>query len=334
MTRHIIQHGGLEREYYVFRPSAYRETANSPVVFFLHGYGGTATGVEAEVAQGLNFYAEQHGYVMVYPQGTWFISEESAAGRQVVTSWNHISDGFDSGPAGPICTADATRYPCPPECGTCGDCGWSACHDDVGFLKSLVQTVTAEFAVDQARVFIGGFSNGAMMANRIACEAAELFAGVALLGGRLEPGFECTPTRKIPLLQVNGGADTTVPHDGSVSSAGYYYASTQAVSDHWNDGAACSAERADWRHPVIANADVQCAASCADTAHASIDCLWPDGDHRWPGTPGIRGSNGYCVSEQQSPGMPEQALCIAPDHAVENWGSALLFAFFDEYRGN
>lgn len=332
MTRYATEHAGLEREYFVFRPSGYSETQNYPVVFFLHGYGGTATGVEAEVAQGLNVFAEQQGYIMVYPQGTWFRPGDAAAGRAIVTSWNHISDGFDAGPAGPICTADATRYPCPPECGTCGNCGWSACHDDVGFLRSLVQEVSSELAVDRSRVFIGGFSNGAMMANRIACEASELFAAVALLGGRLEPGFECTPSRKIPLLQINGGMDRTVPPDGSVSSAGYYYASTKAISDHWNEGDACAVQRTDWRHPAIANENVQCTASCADTAHASIDCLWPAGDHRWPGTPAILGSNGYCVSELQSPGMPGQALCIAPDHAIDNWGSRLLFAFFGDYE--
>lgn len=334
MTRYEIQHAGLQREYFVFRPSGYSETANTPVVFFLHGYGGTATGVEAEVAQGLNFYAERHGYVMVYPQGTWFTANDPAADHPVVTSWNHISDGFDAGPAGPICTADATRYPCPPECGTCGNCGWSACQDDVGFLKLLVHTVSRDLAVDDERLFIGGFSNGAMMAQRTACEASELFAAVALLGGRLEPGFECTPTRRIPLLQINGGADTTVPHDGSLSSAGYYYASTQAVSDHWNDGETCAAKRTDWRHAVIVDENLQCTASCADTTYASIDCLWPAGDHRWPGTPATRGSNGYCVSELQSPGMPGQALCIAPEYAADNWGSRLLFTFFDEYRGN
>lgn len=77
MQRYTLQHGGLEREYFVFRPSSYSTEAPSPVAFFLHGYGGTATGTEAEVTQGLNRYAEKFGYVMVYPQGTWFMAGDA-----------------------------------------------------------------------------------------------------------------------------------------------------------------------------------------------------------------------------------------------------------------
>ena len=74
MTRHVLEYDGLEREYFVFLPSSYDGEKEHPVSIFMHGYGGTATGTEAEVTQGLNVYAEKFGYVMVYPQGTWFMS--------------------------------------------------------------------------------------------------------------------------------------------------------------------------------------------------------------------------------------------------------------------
>jgi hypothetical protein len=60
MTRYVLDHGGLQREYFVFLPSSYDGKKKHPVAIFMHGYGGTATGTEAEVAQGLNFYAEKH----------------------------------------------------------------------------------------------------------------------------------------------------------------------------------------------------------------------------------------------------------------------------------
>ena len=34
MTRHVIEHDGLEREYFVFLPSDYEDGANFPVAFF------------------------------------------------------------------------------------------------------------------------------------------------------------------------------------------------------------------------------------------------------------------------------------------------------------
>lgn len=333
MQRYTLEHDGLLREYFVFLPSSYSRERPHPAAIFMHGYGGTATGTEAEVTQGLNQYAEEYGYVMVYPQGTWFLASIDGSEPWEVTSWNHISDGFDSGPDGPICAPDRDKVPCPPECGNCGQCGWTSCHDDVGFLRSLVKELTSRWAVDADRVHVSGFSNGAMMANRIACEASELFASAALVGGRLERGFECTPRRRLPLLQVNGGADEVVPADGRVSSGGWWFASTTAVTRHWLEGESCGVEAEPWSSSVLEGENVQCAIACGDTGHPSIDCLWPAGDHRWPGTPGFRGSNGYCVSELQSRSMPNQALCIAPEEQTDFWGSRLLFEFFSAQKG-
>lgn len=330
MSRGTLEHNGLEREYFVFRPAGRPAGELLPAVIFMHGYGGSATGTEAEVTQGLNRYADEYGYVMVYPQATWFMSDTSDDAWEV-SSWNHISDGFDRGPEGPICTPDAEKFPCPPECGSCGECGWASCNDDVGFLKDLVRAVIRDEKVDPGEVHVAGFSNGALMAQRVACEASELFGAVALIGGRLEPGFECTPKNPLPLLQVNGGADEVVPADGHASSSGYYYASTALTTWFWTDEAACATDAQPWELPVIADRPVQCTLACAGTQHPVIDCLWPDGDHRWPGTPGFRGSNGYCVTELQAASMPEQARCIAPDPDADIWGSRLLFEFFDRY---
>lgn len=330
MTRYTLEHDGLEREYFVFLPSSYDGTDRYPAAIFMHGYGGSATGTEAEVTNGLTRYAEDYGYVMIFPQSTWFLSDGPEAERWEVTSWNHISDGFDKGPAGPICTEDAESYPCPPECGNCGRCGWASCHDDVGFLEALVTRVTADFAIDSDRVYVAGFSNGAFMSNRIACEASQLFAAAALIGGRVEPGFECTPQVAVPLLQVNGGKDEVVPYDGRVSSAGFFYASTESIAREWNAGENCMEDITDWLPPA-GKGELQCTIACSGTRHESIDCLWPSGDHRWPGTPGRRGSDGYCATELQAASMPNRAVCVAPDLTQDTWGSRLMFQFFDAH---
>ncbi|MEL7187052.1 MAG: hypothetical protein AAFN50_11570 [Pseudomonadota bacterium] len=332
MTRYTLIHDGLEREYFVFLPSDYHDSRDSPLVIFMHGYGGTATGTEAEVTQGLNFYAEKAGYVAVYPQSTWFMADPGTDEQWEVTSWNHISDGFDRGPSGPICESKVPQTLCPPECGDCGNCGWASCNDDVGFLRALVAEMHATHAIDD--VFVSGFSNGAMMANRVACEASELFSGAMLVGGRVEKGFECTPTKPLPLLQVNGGADATVPADGSVSRRGYHYSDTRSIAHHWQDGAACAAKRASWTSPAVEDTTAECTIACPDSAAVSVDCLWPEGNHRWPGTDDFRGSNGYCVTELQSASMPDQLICIDPDPDTNFWGSTLMFEFFDTHRSS
>ena len=333
MTRHTLVHDGLEREFFVFLPSAYDASRRLPVTIFMHGYGGSATGTEAEVASGLNRYAEEFGYVMVFPQSTWFMSDGAPENRWEVTSWNHISDAFDKGPEGPICETDAEAFPCPPECGLCGQCGWASCNDDVGFLRKLVALVAAEFTVDDERFYIAGFSNGAMMAQRMGCEAPELFAAAGLVGGRVEPGFECTPGMPLPLLQINGGEDEVVPIDGRASESGYFYASTASTAAYWNFGSACASLTETWISPTIAKERVSCSIACGGTDRESIDCVWTDGNHRWPGTAGFRGSNGYCVTELQAASMPQQTTCAQPDLKEQIWGSRLLFEFFDSHQG-
>lgn len=332
MTRHTIRHDGLEREYFTYLPAIYKSGAELPVVFFLHGYGGTATGSEAETTNGLNRYAEKYNYIMVYPQGTWFWSDESSDDRWEVTSWNHISGNFDEGPDGPLCATDAVRYPCPPECGACGRCAWISCHDDLGFLEKLLKDVAGDFNTNQSRIYVSGFSSGSMMAQHIACVASEWFTAVALVGGRVEPGFQCAPTKALPLLQINGGRDETIPHDGRVSYAGFFYSSTASTALEWAKGTGCLDDPQPWSNEITEKKGLQCTAACAGSDKETIDCLWPEGDHHWPGYPAGHGSNGYCVTEQQQASMPEQTGCVEPDTDVDVWGSRLVFEFFDSHR--
>lgn len=332
MSRHVIGHDKLEREYFVYLPTDYEHGADYPVVIFLHGYGGSATGTEAETTNGLNIYAEEYGYVMVYPQSTWFMSEVWMGEPWEVSTWNHVSGGLDEGPEGPLCTPDATKYPCPPECGECNRCGWISCYDDIGFFEKLIDRVASDFDTDRGRYYISGFSGGSLMAQYVACQKSDWFAAVALVGGRLERGYQCAPTKSLPLFQIIGGHDETVPGDGSVSGRGYIYASTAASAAEWNEGTGCREEPQPWSNALSEEHGLQCTAFCAGTNKESIDCLWPDGEHYWPGYPIGHGSYGYCVTELQQDSMPEQTLCVEPNTGVDVWGSRLVFEFFDSHK--
>ncbi len=332
MTRHTIRHDGLEREYFIYLPAIYKSGAELPVVFFLHGYGGTATGTEAETTNGLNIYAEEYGYIMVYPQSTWFMSDVWMGEPWEVSTWNHVSGGLDDGPEGPLCMPDATTYPCPPSCGDCGSCGWTPCVDDVGFFEKLFETVASDLNANTDRFFLSGFSSGSVMAQYLGCVQSDWFAAVALVGGRLERGFQCGPTKPLALFQFTGTLDTTVPPDGSTSLRGYNYASTRATADAWNIGTACNDEPKSWSSVLSEKHGLQCTASCAGTSRESIDCLWPDGEHYWGGYPIGHGSYGYCVTELQQESMPEQTLCVEPNTDVDVWGSRLVFEFFDSHQ--
>ncbi|MFB3077451.1 MAG: PHB depolymerase family esterase, partial [Lysobacterales bacterium] len=241
------------------------------------------------------------------------MSDGSSGKPWEVTSWNHIAGNFDEGPEGPLCTPDNVKYPCPPECGDCGRCAWLSCYDDLGFLEKMFDTIAQDFHADRGRYYLSGFSNGSMMANYVGCAASDWFAAVALVGGRVEPGYQCAPTKAIPLLQINGGRDEVAPNDGRVSGTGFFYASTKATAAAWEKGTGCTDEPDSWSNAITETHGLQCVATCAGTNKESIDCLWPEGDHHWPGYPAGHGTNGYCVTALQQASLPQQTLCVEPN---------------------
>ena len=80
--------------------------------------------------------------------------------------------------------------------------------DDVGFLAAVVADLRARGA---GRVSVVGFSNGGMMAYRLACERPGLVDTVGVFSGTLEiPRCD----GRITALHLHGADDPVVPYDG------------------------------------------------------------------------------------------------------------------------
>lgn len=60
-----------------------------------------------------------------------------------------------------------------------GLCCGNAGIDDVGFIRAVVAAIGAEANVDPQRIYATGLSNGGAISQRLACEAADLFAAAA-----------------------------------------------------------------------------------------------------------------------------------------------------------
>lgn len=88
--------------------------------------------------------------------------------------------------------------------------------DDVVFLNALVEDLARNFSIDPRRVYLAGFSNGGFMAQRVACEAPEKYAGFAIFGAALFPGFPdlCEDPTPRPMLFVHGTRDVSIPWEG------------------------------------------------------------------------------------------------------------------------
>ncbi|WP_293237449.1 PHB depolymerase family esterase [Mycolicibacterium sp.] len=86
--------------------------------------------------------------------------------------------------------------------------------DDVGFLTALIDRLVRDYGIPPGRVFATGMSAGAFMANRLACDRADVIAAVAPVAGTLGSGVPCSPSRPVSVLQFHGTADPVVPFAG------------------------------------------------------------------------------------------------------------------------
>ncbi|MBN1967357.1 MAG: prolyl oligopeptidase family serine peptidase [Anaerolineae bacterium] len=94
--------------------------------------------------------------------------------------------------------------------------GQASDADDVGFLLALLDDLATRYAIDPARVFATGISNGGAMSFRLACDAADRFAAVApvAMNFPVELARTCTPAEPVALLMITGMDDPIVPYGG------------------------------------------------------------------------------------------------------------------------
>jgi polyhydroxybutyrate depolymerase len=177
-----LEHGGRDRRYHLHVPPHAQNIVGLPLLLVLHGGGGN--GEQVRASTGLAEAGLRAGYVVVFPDGTGPV-------RGKLLTWN--SGGI---------TVYASEHDV----------------DDVGFLRAVVGDVQKRVAIDPARVFAAGHSNGGMMCHRLAREAADLFTGIAVVSGAMN--FTAVDAKSpIAVLLVHGSADQHVLYDGGTPRA-------------------------------------------------------------------------------------------------------------------
>lgn len=174
-----IEVAGIERTYRAHLPSSVESANGLPVLIVLHGGGGNAK--QFERSSGFSGFADEEGFLAVYPDGS--------SRRLGLQTWN--------------------AYSC------CGY-AYAAGIDDVGFISVLIDHLVSDEQVDPTRIYVTGFSNGAMMTFRIACELSDKVAAAAPYAGALNTD-SCSPATPVPMLIMNGDADENVPVAGGTS---------------------------------------------------------------------------------------------------------------------
>ena len=179
---------GQPRTYTVYVPSSYNPQEPAPLVIGLHGRYGTGAG-HASLTD-TNLYAEEHGFIALYPDGLSY-------GPPGDYGWHYMRG------------AGLYREDIP---------------DDTAFILALVDDLAVDLNIDLNRVYVNGMSNGGFMVHRLACEAPEAFAAFADVAGSGFQGLEtlCAQNNNAPvsMLIIHGTADNNVLWNGMMQEIG------------------------------------------------------------------------------------------------------------------
>ena len=171
-------HNGVLREYYVYIPSSYTPSSNSPLLFVFHGYGSSATNIlYYSNFQGL---AEQDGYILVYPQGSLLNG---------VTHWN--VGGWTVGS-----TVDDVSFT----------------EDIIDIIANEYYINTDR--IYSTGMSNGGYMSYGLACNSTKFAAIASVTGSMTP----EIDNNCAPDHPTPILQIHGLQDFTVPYTGAVWS--------------------------------------------------------------------------------------------------------------------
>lgn len=176
--------GGLERRCLIHLPAGYDQSKPVPLLIVFHGAGGTA--INAKNETGWSAKADIDRFIVAYPEGVRPDVAKPPSFRNNMQSWNEGSGRFYSA---------------------------EQKIDDVAFIRAVIEKLSADYAIDQRRIFATGFSNGASMAFRVGAELADRIAAVAPHSGACW-SETVKPARGISLCYLTGTADTLNPLDG------------------------------------------------------------------------------------------------------------------------
>ncbi len=142
---------------------------------------------------------------------------------------------------------------------------------DLTFIRGVIADVA--FHVDVGPVFVSGFSNGAGMAHRLACDAPGEIAAIGTVAGAYPDTGPCEGP--VPVIAFHGVLDRVAPFEG----AGFLLPDITEWVASWADRAGCTSSDVE---AVTADVERRVWAGC-DAGAVELYVV-TDGRHGWPGT--------------------------------------------------
>jgi polyhydroxybutyrate depolymerase len=167
---------GRERQYLIHLPPKFNSSTKLPLIFALHGGGGTYKNT-------IKFYnldglADANNYIIVYPNAL-----NKAWTMPGITSRRKVSDEN---------------------------------ADDVKFISILLDNLISNYKVDSNRVFCTGISRGGMFSFYLAYKLSNRITAIAPVCGGISKTVagDYSFQHPIPVLMINGTDDPLVRYNG------------------------------------------------------------------------------------------------------------------------
>jgi polyhydroxybutyrate depolymerase len=155
-------------------------------------------------------------------------------------------------------------------------------NEDLIFITDLIDSLSTQFCLDPARIFVNGMSNGGGMSNFLACTLSDRIAAMGgVSGAYIGTEGRCDPPRPVPVIAFHGTADTVVTYAGGPSeSFDYNFPSVPGWAADWAAHNGCDDTPID----IPATGDVSGIqyTNCDDNADVIFYTI-DGGGHTWAG---------------------------------------------------
>jgi hypothetical protein len=162
----------------------------------------------------------------------------------------------------------------------------------------LYNTLEAQLCIDTTREYAAGESNGGIQTYQLGVDLPTRLAAIAPQFGSFHKGFAMAPATHVPVIDLHGSRDTTVPANVSLSGDGWYYTTTAEIFDGgkyssgWKKANGCVSKLSHWPTKYDGQSKFYCASECAD--NSIVRCSW-NGGHNWLFNNAA--SNGWLVTD-------------------------------------
>ena len=197
-----------DRPVHVQKPPSYDPEVPMPLLLELHGYGGGLFGFRSA--------AKDAGFLYAAPTGG-----TRACYPDLLSGWN-------------------VQY-------TYCEQWANSCPDDSAYLREVIDSTMLRLAVDPQRIYVIGKSLGGMMTLRMACDHADILAGIVIFDGPWaieEQRTSCVPSAPVHALHIFGTSNWTFRAGQNTlepcPATPFFHIGAEGVAEEWAGYNGCS----------------------------------------------------------------------------------------------